>query len=361
MNTQAKILIIRAAEDPHAEAVCWGLRQLGCEPVVWDWGNFPKADQGFLCLATGAPAAAGITIDGVLHTGPFDVIWVRRRAPPTPMAPCHPDDVAVIEREAQAFIDNVLPFFGGAHTRWVNEIHADHQCSAKMHQLQVASQVGFTIPDTLVGNDPQRVAAFFAAHNGRLVHKSLRPEHWDNEDGSRTVGRTSRITSAHLASEYAVRACPGIYQPLIAKQYELRVTVMGDSVLAAAIDSQRDGETVDWRMDGGRGVTNTRGIDIGPELSAMCLALCRRLHLNFGCIDLIVGVDDAVTFLEVNNVGQFLWKELADASIPMLDTFSRYLLDASYTVTLDTIPRIRMFDYLQFAHAASAQAGSAGA
>ena len=356
MNTQAKILIIRATEDPHADAVCWGLRQLGCEAVVWDWSNFPKADMGFLALAGDTSPAFGISIDGVLHTAPFDVIWVRRKASPTPMVPCHPDDVDVIGREAQAFIDNMLPFLGDAHTRWVNEIHGDQQCTVKMHQLHVASQLGFTIPDTLVGNDLQRVAAFFAEHHNRVVHKSLRSAHWDNEDGSRTVARTSRITAAHLASEYAVRACPGIYQPLIAKQYELRVTVMGESVIAAAIDSQRDGETVDWRMEGGRGVTNIRAIDIGPELAAMCLALCRRLHLNFGCIDLIVGVDDVVTFLEVNNIGQFLWKELGDASIPTLDTFCRYLLDASYTVTTDTIPRLHMADFLAQVRAASAQA-----
>ena len=52
----------------------------------------------------------------------------------------------------------------------------------------------------------------------------------------------------------AVRACPGIYQQRIEKRHELRLTVMGQAAIAALIDSQRDGPSIDWRTEGGRGV-----------------------------------------------------------------------------------------------------------
>jgi hypothetical protein len=32
-----KIVIIAPATDRESEIVRWGLRQLGCEPVLWDW------------------------------------------------------------------------------------------------------------------------------------------------------------------------------------------------------------------------------------------------------------------------------------------------------------------------------------
>jgi glutathione synthase/RimK-type ligase-like ATP-grasp enzyme len=340
------ILIIAIADDPHTEAVRWGLRQLGCVPVVWYWADFPRSDISSLEMGANGEVSASITIDGVTHAAPFDVVWMRRQGTPSPMARCHPDDAAVVEREAAEYLRNIVPFLGDRHTRWINDPLADWECAPKMHQLRVAAQLGFTIPDTIIGNDPARIAAFYEAHDRRVVHKSQRPAMWENEDGSHTVARTSPISARHIASEYALRGCPAIYQPLIAKKYELRVTVIGGSVIGAAIDSQRDGATVDWRYEGGRGDTNTRAIALDAALAARCLALCRQLNLAFGCIDLVVGTDDQVYFLEINNVGQFLWKELADPSLPMLDTFCRYLMDASYTACADTVAQLRLADFV---------------
>lgn len=51
-----------------------------------------------------------------------------------------------------------------------------------------------------------------------------------------------------------------------------------------------------------------------------------RLGLLFGCIDLMVTPDDDYVFLEVNEMGQFLWIERANPDIRMLDTFCDFLI-----------------------------------
>jgi glutathione synthase/RimK-type ligase-like ATP-grasp enzyme len=325
-----RILIITQCHDAHALAVQWGLRQLGQAPVIWYWSNFPKNEMGLLRVRPDGRTEILIAPGGAAETAPFDVIWVRRKGLPAPLENCHPDDVPVVTAESLAFIDDLMPHLAHAGTRWVNDSYGTHRPRlTKAAQLVLAAQLGFTIPDTLFGNDVGQIRAFFDLHRGRIVHKSYDQAQWDNADGSLTMSRTSVVTAEHLANDYALRACPGIYQPQIDKKFELRVTVMGDRAIAAAIDSQQAGPTVDWRCEGGRGDTNLRAIELEPELSARCVALCRALNVAFGCIDLIVKPDGGVVFLEINSGGQFLFKEFADPSLTLLDVFCRFLLRGS--------------------------------
>jgi glutathione synthase/RimK-type ligase-like ATP-grasp enzyme len=337
-----KILIISVRGDPHARAVAWGLTQLGHAPTLWYWPDFPRTDTGTLHIGEHASPAAAFTLAGGAHAAPFDVIWKRRLGMPEPMANCHPDDAAIVISESQRFLDNVLPFLGHDATRWVNHPDGDYFAKSKVRQLAAARATGLAIPDTLIGNDIAAVRRFFDKHHGRIVNKAFAPARWRNEDGSRTSARTSIISAAHLQHDYAVRAAPGIYQQLIDKQYELRVTVMGEQATAAAIYSQRDGPTTDWRYEGARGTTNLKAIELAPALGAQCIALCRALNISFGCVDLIVTPEGKIVFLEVNEGGQFLFNEMSDPQIPMLDLFCRFLTGQA----ADT-PRVCLADYHQ--------------
>ena len=338
-----KILIVATKDDPHLLAVSWGLRKLGHEPTIWYGSNFPKQDAGFLRLNQ-EKLSFGLHIDGVLHTEPFDVIWVRRMGNPAPPDGSHPDDVFAIRQESKSFVANLLPHLGHAGTRWVNHPDGDHRCRNKIDQLLAARAVGFRVPDTLMGNDIGAVRRFFdQQHN--IVHKAFNFLQWQNEDGSQTAGRTSPVDASHLAQDFAVRACPGIYQKNIGKSHELRVTVIGETVIAARIDSQHDGQTTDWRYDGGRGTTNLSAVDLDPALAERCRAFCRSMGVVVGCIDLIVQPDGEVIFLEINSMGQFLFNEIADPRLPMLDTFCRYLVHGDARQDGDGLPALRFADF----------------
>jgi hypothetical protein len=60
-------------------------------------------------------------------------------------------------------------------------------------------------------------------------------------------------------------------------------------------------------------------------LEAAIRVLMRDLGLVFGCLDFIVTPSDECVFLEVNDMGQFLFVE-AFTNIPLLDAFSELLL-----------------------------------
>ena len=98
-----------------------------------------------------------------------------------------------------------------------------------------------------------------------------------------------------------------------AKQYELRVTVVGEDVFAAKILSQdlpEDKGKIDWRQGYDHGLSFSACI-LPDNISNKCIMLVHALGLNFGCIDLIVKPNGEYVFLECNPNGQWLWLELA--------------------------------------------------
>ncbi len=340
-----RILIIAKRNDVHMKAVSWGLHVLGHEAVIWYWDDFPRNDLLGVWIGEDKPDRFALTTGSVHSAAPFDVIWVRRRKEPVAMAASHPDDLGVIATQSTQFLATLLPLLGHAGTRWVNHPDAEFRGRDKAHQLAAARALGFPIPDTYIGNDIAAVRELLARHPGGIVHKSFTPHSWDNEDGSATFSRTSQLGATHLEREFAVRACPAIYQAKVEKKHELRVTVIGNKVIAALIDSQRDGPTVDWRMEGGAGVSNLAATELAPEIADRCRSLCRRLGLAFGCIDLIVTPRDEVVFLEINCAGQFLFKESVDPRLPMLDSFCRFLVHGDADTGAGEAP-LRFADFI---------------
>ncbi len=92
---------------------------------------------------------------------------------------------------------------------------------------------------------------------------------------------------------------------------ELRVTIIGDELFAAEIDSQsRESTSVDWRnwSDGGIDIPY-RKATLPADIAERCMMLVRSYHLNFSAIDLILTPDGRYVFLENNPNGQFMWVE----------------------------------------------------
>jgi hypothetical protein len=65
--------------------------------------------------------------------------------------------------------------------------------------------------------------------------------------------------------------------------------------------------------------------ELPAPVQQQCRALLRRLGLVFGCIDLIVTPTGEHVFLEINQMGQFLWVEEMCPQIPLLQMFCEFL------------------------------------
>lgn len=138
---------------------------------------------------------------------------------------------------------------------------------------------------------------------------------------------TAFVTEEKLVEDRLLQAAPGIYQAVVPKQFEIRATVMGQSVLAAKILSQ---ETEHGRQDWRKAYAELRmeAIQLPPRIEQRCIALLRCLGYVFGCFDFVVTPTGEHVFLEVNQMGQFLFLENY-TELPLLDAFTDFLCSGS--------------------------------
>ena len=340
------ILIVSVPFDSHAVAVAWGLRKLGVPSVTWRSSDFPRTHLSSADLSGSHPPSVDFVVEGVSHQGPFSAVWWRRPGNVAPMASSHPHDIKIINTESERYLLNAFTLLSASNSLWLNNPDSARRAESKAAQLVAARDVGFKIPNTLLTNDPSRLRRFFDENGGRIVYKGFSSGGWLQENGNLSVLRTSALRAEDLHDDNVLRSCPGIYQQRIDKAFELRVTVIGTTVIASSIDSQSNGETVDWRYDYMVGHKSASAFDLSPEIRERCLSLCRHMQLEFACIDLIVTPSGEHVFLELNQAGQFLWQEEADPRLSVLDIFCQHLAGSSAS-GYRARPDINMAQYLE--------------
>lgn len=190
--------------------------------------------------------------------------------------------------------------------RWLNAPYAIALAENKIRQLTVAQSLGLQIPETLVSNDPFATTAF--AKRGGIVGKPLRSAVVKGYARDRIVF-TSRVSIDANTEPLSIKACPMILQREIKKQFDVRVTVVGERVFAATIDSQSRPETeVDWRRTSEPNLPHA-SYRLPEKIEAQCVALTARLGLKFGALDFVLDPEGQFWFLEINPNGQWGWIE----------------------------------------------------
>lgn len=195
--------------------------------------------------------------------------------------------------------------YGRLEPRWLNAPSAIMVAEDKPRQLLAAGAAGFRIPETVVTNALEPAVQFLKG--APAIAKPLREARIDGAE--ETVIFTSRVEQLAARDGRALQAAPLILQREVPKRADVRVTVVGDRVFAAAIGSQAHEDTeVDWRK--GAVATLTHEVLALPDaIAARCVALVRSLNLRYGAIDLVWDREDEFWFLEVNPNGQWAWIE----------------------------------------------------
>lgn len=254
----------------------------------------------------------------------FDVVWNRRRMPFALPERLHSDDREFCRRESRAFADGLWDFVSPS-AFWVNPLTAAARAKRKLTQLVTARDCGFTVPDTLMSNDPREIRAFANEHGG-AVYKTFIPAFW--EEGHRFRSLFATIVHARdLTHDDALQLCPGIYQAPIRADYELRVTVFGRNVFALQHRRAPNARGIDARaghLDG----METAPYTLPETLREQLFSFMNSMGLRFACFDILAMGGGDYCFLEANEAGQFLWVEQLQPQIPMLDAFCSYLESA---------------------------------
>jgi MvdD family ATP-grasp ribosomal peptide maturase len=207
----------------------------------------------------------------------------------------------------------------------VDHVHHIRHAENKQLQLQVARELGLDTPRTLTTNDATAVRAFAKSCEGGMVTKML-SSFAIYDEGKELVVFTNPVKVEDLADLSGLSICPATFQELLPKSLEIRVTVVGQRVMSACIDSQVSARAAhDWRRDGVRMLQEWRPYDLPLEVEEKILRLMDYFSLNYGAIDIILTPDDQHVFLELNPCGEFFWLEHAPG-LPISEAIADLLL-----------------------------------
>jgi glutathione synthase/RimK-type ligase-like ATP-grasp enzyme len=191
-------------------------------------------------------------------------------------------------------------------SRWLSHPRDILIAEDKPSQIHLAKRLGFNVPDTVITNDLDAARALFV--QGSVVGKPHRQAVVEIE-GAEHVMFTSRIEALTEEDRESLQYAPIIFQRLIPKQFDIRVTVVGEQVFPVAIYSQEyDESSLDWRRGSNPNIRH-EVITLPGDIQTACTELVRQQKLRFGAIDLVLGEDGKFWFLECNPNGQWAWIE----------------------------------------------------
>jgi glutathione synthase/RimK-type ligase-like ATP-grasp enzyme len=233
----------------------------------------------------------------------FHSVWFRRTKIPDIESVTDEEKLFLLQ-DFNSFFDNLFQLINTK--KWLSLPQNAYRAENKLLQLQTAEKLGFKLPNTLVSNDYSILEQFLLDNNNDVIIKPIRQGRIKTSDGFETIF-TNRLNQTQIQNLRSFELTPCIFQEYIDKEYEIRVTIVGEKVFAAKIDSQSSNETkVDWRRVKSKFEKYLLPIDI----SSMCKGIVKDLGLSFGAIDLIKNKQGEYVFLEINPNGQWAWLEI---------------------------------------------------
>jgi hypothetical protein len=321
-SMQPAVLIIGQLPDPHIQAVIDQLHSFGAHVAVFN--RLVKEKNSLNFSASTGSICGWLQLEGKRwDLSDFGSVWWRVKpytvAEQLGQPPALPEAFAM--REWRSALESLPAFTPQA--KWINPRSSEQMARHKPTQLRVACEHGFFIPPTLITNDADEAKVFFESFwppskkmgtkarndkgnsGNKIIYKPLT---WYAEPPDKLLF-TSLVNESDINNgKAALHLAPGIFQQRILKDYELRVTIVGERIFAVRIDSQAVHRAeLDWRR--AQDELEYTMFDLDDGVSQRLLRLHRRLGLVFGAYDLIVTTEGEMVFLEVNPMGQWLWLE----------------------------------------------------
>lgn len=282
-----KILVLGCPEEAHARHMGQALGAAGASVNYLDTTQFPARLRLSWCPQT-AEGTLRFESGDRLSLGDIHSVFWRSLGEPA-IAPLEPPLKQVAIQDAASLLRSLIK---SCPARWVNSWQAYEFHKEKPRQLQRVHELGVTIPDTLISNDPEEVQAF-AEGRDRLIFKPV------------YGGAHTRIlTREHLDTarlQHVLSLAPVTLQTYIPGT-NLRTYVIEDAVYAAEIRSA----SLDFREDAQAQLIPV----VLPETAQrQCVAIARALGLTWTAIDWRQPPDDEWVFLEANPSPMFLFFE----------------------------------------------------
>ena len=289
---QRSVLILSFEDDYHALAIQALLKKYDCIADIVDTALFPES----ISLTHKGAEFGDIVINGRPMTD-YRSIWLRRASPPKLN-----NAIASHEEAVFAVRENMDALWGALHAARIpiyNEPEAERKARFKPYQLRLAHACGLRVSDTLITTSPDDVLNFREKHR-EIIYKGfsgLTPSMLD----------TRPLEEKDLTDLWRLRYAPAIFQEYVKHGKEYRVTVIEGDAFAAEIQIRNEAARYDWRLDANYGVVKAI---LPTDVEERLIALCRKLNLSSGSIDLRETPEGEIYFLEINPSGQFIFLDV---------------------------------------------------
>jgi glutathione synthase/RimK-type ligase-like ATP-grasp enzyme len=307
------ILLISELFEANVNAVCEILNHRRVPWFRWNGEDFP------LDTHISVEYQSGSEFSGTIKTSKKEVtfqsiraVWNRRQGRYTLPKNLTRVEEDFIYRECHHARLGAYSFLD--HASWLNHYRADEAARNKIAQLRVAKSVGLEIPPTIITQNPKDAFRFYKSQKHKVICKSINPASFiriaEGELKPEMIF-TSLLPDTLKEDNFSnVALTPTLFQGYIEKAYELRVTIVGNRIFSALIDSQKSDQTkIDWRRYDDSNTPPYCPYLLPVEIEHKLLSMMRLLGLEFGAIDLIRSVNDKYVFLEINPGGQWGWVE----------------------------------------------------
>lgn len=323
MTGQPMVLILTQLLDSHADLVIRELHRRHVRVSRFNTADFPMRSTLVARHTSCGTWEGELRVDQhLLSLQEITSIWYRRPTPFEIDPTLPPAAQQFAQAEARMAIGGVLR---SLPVLWVNHPEKMVAADYKPYQLKIASNCGLQTPETLLTNAAHAARQFLEAHPAGIIYKTLSGALIFSESGEPLSIYTSRVSLQDLEQQDSIHHTVCLFQEEIPKELELRITVIGKQVFAAAIFSQHSPRTqVDFRQ----AYADLRyGVYTLPQvIHDRCLALTKALGLSFAAIDMVLTPDHRYVFLELNSSGQWAWIEQA-TGLPLCETLVNLLTE----------------------------------
>lgn len=316
MSDERPVLIVTEPRDVHADFVISELKKRDVPVFRFHVEEFPVGSQ---ISISGAGTVWSAEIRTPLRSVRLEDVraaWLRRPGDPVVDPALRQESRKFAIRQARSTLTALFALIGD---RWLSHPESMRVAADKVAQMRLAAAVGLAVPDTLIGNDVDRVVEF---HNGNerlgrgTAVKSLWVRKQISYDGGLRLPMTTKWSENVESGQVdMIRFTPTVFQEYVPKHLEIRAVVIGGRVFAASVDSQAVPAA---RHDVRAVVRQARyePYDLPDDVRKALLEVVRGFGLRFCSADLVLTPDGRHVFLDLNANGQWLWLE-KEAGLPL--------------------------------------------
>jgi glutathione synthase/RimK-type ligase-like ATP-grasp enzyme len=315
-----QVLILTRKYDPEATSVSIRLLAKGIDSVRLNVEDMPNQMRVRYHIKEICDPSIEFTIgDRNLDTSRFSVVWLRD-FDNTRMGLDFGDKYNKFVRRFcyEQWNDSYQILIDSLASEWINRPEANLNASNRLVQLRTAREVGLKIPSTLITNDSNAAAEFYQHHDGQIVLKAVH-HHRIEIEGKVYSMYTHSLTKDDLSRLDDLIYAPCILQERLHKKSELRVTVVGEKVFAAELDTQGMPNCGDDLHRCTMSELPKKALKLDNATEEACLKIMNMLGLKYGAFDFILDEKNQAYFLEINPTGDWYWIE-HDTKMPITDT-----------------------------------------